>query len=146
MSKSLKLENDTYIDSGSIVHNREILKNYLEYQDGEKMVSKNDISVAGYLSGASKSIVFSVPVEKSMANIKNITINKLKVNIRHSDGGYIYNQVDLVGEIDITLKALIATNNMITFSIASENAYDFTNNAPVSVFIYGKKFDITFNT
>lgn len=146
MSKSLKLENDTYIDSGSIVHNREILKNYLEYQDGEKMVSKNDISVAGYLSGANKSIVFSVPVGKSMANIKNITINKLKVNIRHSDGGYIYNQVDLVGEIDITLKALIATNNMITFSIASENAYDFTNNAPVSVFIYEKNFDITFNT
>lgn len=146
MSKSLKLENDTYIDSGSIVHNREVLKNYLEYQDGEKMVSKYDISVAGYLSGANKSIVFSVPVGKSMANIKNITINKLKVNIRHSDGGYIYNQVDLVGETDITLKASIATNNMITFGITSENAYDFTNNAPVSVFIYGKNFDITFNT
>lgn len=146
MSKSLKLENDTYIDSSSIVHNREVLKNYLEYQDGEKMVNTKGFTVAGLLTASKTSIQFSVPVGKSMANIKNITINKLKVNIRHSDGGYIYNQVDLVGETDITLKASIATNNMITFSIASENAYDFTNNAPVSVYIYEKNFDITFNT
>lgn len=146
MSKSLKIENDTYIDSGSIVHNREVLKNYLEYQDGEKMVNIIGFTVAGYLTGSKKNIEFSVPTEKSMVNIKSITINTLKVNIRHSDGGYIYSQVDLVGETDITLIARKATNNIIMFTINAENAYDFTNNTPVSVYFYAKCFDITFNT
>lgn len=150
MAKSIKDKN-YYFDSAGITHNKETLSELLDeidgqlhYKSGDAIVNNTGFNVSGYLSGAKTTIEFSVPVEKSMKNISNITVNALKVNVRHVGGAYIYNQVDLTQETDITLTPRKAMNNMINFSVVKDGTFDATNNIPVSVYFYAGQFKITF--
>lgn len=45
MAKSIKLKNETYIDSSGIVHNKEILKNYLNNKNPKYAVATIDYDV-----------------------------------------------------------------------------------------------------
>lgn len=64
MSKSLKLENDTYIDSGSIVHNKEILSkllgNLIKVKEFKIIFDVSNASVGDYVIGYTENNIPSI--------------------------------------------------------------------------------------
>lgn len=121
----------------------ESLENFLYYKSGD-VITFGDSSqsgayiVTGFVSGSTKTIFFSLRTDKSLKNISNITIQKMNLNIRKSEGGYInpdgggyvsggYNflsgfshSVFIIGQYDIHLR------------IISDTAFDVKNNTPLS--------------
>lgn len=144
-NKILKSENVEYKNDTLKKYLDEDLENELYYKSGDVLKNSYGFSVSGYLTGAAKTIEFSIPIDKSLAKINTINFNKAKVNIRHVGGGYIYNQIDLVEEPDVILTIRPTMNKMLNIQLTSQTAYNATNNTPVNIYFYANQFEITFN-
>lgn len=92
----------------------------------------------GILTSGNKEVIFTMPTEKRMDGISTITCSSLKCQIRHSDGGYIANSVELstLGTLDFTK----TTNNTLRIRLIMNNASTLTNNCPVNVYIISGDF------
>lgn len=136
------LTSNSHVKVPSIYGVNEILNDLLYYKAGNTFKSTGRINAEGYLSGSAKVIEFSIPMSKSLANISTITVNSLNVAVRHADGGYLLNTVDLATE-DGTIETYKASDNIITIRFTSNTVYSATNNIPISVCI--NSADISFN-
>lgn len=112
----------------------------LYYKSGDTL-TLTTLCVAGFLTSSKSQVIFSIPVDKRMDNISKVTVSLTKCQIRHSDGGYIANGIDLsaIG----TLTAEIETSNALNIVLTLTNASTFTNNCPVAVYIINGT--VTFN-
>lgn len=104
-----------------------IKKSELYYKNNDTLSIKN-LACLGHLTSSKTQIIFNIITEKRLDNISTITINSMTVNVRHSDGGYILNGIDLTeGDVSATK----STNNTIRVVYKTES--NFTNNCPLSV-------------
>ena len=120
---------------------RLMVSNDIYYKDGDTFTNLSYIACTGHLTASSKSVYFTLPVEKKLDNIKSITINSISASVRHADGAYIA-QGDLktLG----TIAASKSTNNLLRFKFdLTTAATTAANNAPLAVDIIDIK--LTFN-
>lgn len=110
------------------------------YKNGDTFTNISYIACTGHLTASSKSIYFTLPVEKRLDNINSITINSISASIRHADGAYIA-QGDLktLGTIAVSK----SSNNLLRFKFDLPTATTAANNAPLAVDI--SEVNITFN-
>lgn len=138
------LSNVSSIDAGSVVADTD-LSNLSSTGQGiiDAKVNTSDYYFAindtismtyvggGFLTTSGKSVLFSVPLPKSLANITTITCTAMTANFRKHSGGYL-------PSIDWNAKAngTITISKQDDFSIYFEvqyNSYGGTNNTPVGV-------------
>lgn len=109
------------------------------YQNGD-VVQTNLVSCPAFLTGSSKTVIFSLPISKSLENINSVTINSLKGGFRSSEG-YLHGQTTTTSEwlglenITITVDIEKPTNTLL-FRIAISTAYTNApaNNTPMSYY------------
>lgn len=101
------------------------------YYKNNDLFEPTSLSCAGYLTTSRKSVGFSVLLEKRLDNINEIIIESLICEIRHSDGGYIAQNVELstLGSLSVSK----STNNILGISLSLNTASSYTNNCPVNV-------------
>ncbi len=87
-----------------------------------------DVACLGHLTSSATQIIFNITTDKRLDDISTITIKKMLVDVRHADGGYVLNDVDLAGS---SVSAAKKTNNSIR--VVYNTGSNFTNNCPVSV-------------
>lgn len=113
------------------------------YKDGDTFSPiNNGIVCAGFLTTSKQDVFFSMPVNKSMKNISSVTINRLQATIRHADGGYIANNVQLstLG----TLSIAKSSDYFVTIKLILSTASQYTNNSTLSVLVQANT-QLTFN-
>lgn len=113
----------------------------LFYKDNE-VFNVGNLSCAGLLTTDRTSVHFNIVTDKRLDNINNITINSLKCEIRHADGGYIIGGEELttIG----TLAVIKTSKNILRVKLDLNTKSTFTNNCPVDVRIMSGS--IKFNT
>lgn len=89
---------------------------------------------AGYVTGSSKRIYLSVPVDKSMGNISSVAVNALSGTIRTPEGEYIGGSSSSVNWLTgNTVTAIKVSEYVVRVLIAFETAPTNTvNNTPIS--------------
>lgn len=119
--------------------------NALFYKKGDTFAPPRAIAVGGYITSSAKAILFSIPVPKSMVKVADsITLNALKLTIRHTNGGYVMNATDVLADSTITPNCYKISDNMIMVNITKSSAYSgATNNTPLAVSV--DKISIEFN-
>ena len=112
--------------------NKVNILNSIYYKSGDNF-DLNFLLCAGILTSSKKQVIFTIPFDKKIDKINTITGDFTNVQIRHADGGYIANGVDLstIGTISIVK----ATNNTARVTLELTTASEFTNNCPVVVYI-----------
>lgn len=95
---------------------------------------------AGNLTGSNKTIQFTVPTPQRLNKVSSASISG-NVIIRHADGGYIANNVEInsLGTIEDGYK----TQNTISFNITLNTASNFTNNSVVVIVLQNCKITFT---
>lgn len=147
--KYLKDENGEVfspIVSTNSIYNQdgESLEDFFYYESGDVITFGDNgqsgaYIVTGFVSGSTKTIFFSLRTDKSLKNISNITIQKMNLNIRKSEGGYInpdgggytnggYNFLN-----DFSLVSYIVGEYEIQLRVVSDTAFDVKNNTPLSL-------------
>jgi len=111
---------------------RLVAEDEMYFMSGETLTIDTLYNALGHLTGSAKDIHFTIPLHKSLTKITSISINSFDLTIRHSDGGYL---VTRATSIDGTATVYKGSGNHIRVTLAFNNAFDFTNNAPVCVVI-----------
>ena len=151
MSRSFIPPNNDYIDSSGIVHNKKVLKQYLDeldkelnYQDGETYSPSVYLVCSGYVTNSKKTLNFMIPVDKGLnKHINSVSVNTFTGTIRHADGGYIgeSNQNILnLGDVNVYK----ASNYFLKASIVLNKATTFANNSLISFIV--EDFKVTFHS
>ena len=123
-------------NSGSFeVNGIDILKE-LFYFAGDTYDVKGRIVDNGYITTNSTAISFTMTLPKSMKNVTP-TVTKLKANIRHVGGGYVFPYssagYDVLSDSDLTVAVSFKEDDYITITITSANALSVTSNTPLSI-------------
>ena len=93
--------------------------------------------LGGTLSNSNTEVRFILLLPRSLVNIKSVTVNILKLNIRHPDGGYIGpssavdNGYDFLSNYPIYVHLM--GENMLNICIKNVNGWGYTNNTPLSI-------------
>lgn len=111
---------------------RLVAEDEMYFMSGETLTIDTLYNALGHLTGSSKDIHFTIPLHKSLTKITSISINSFDLTIRHADGGYL---VQRATSIDGTVTVYKGSGNHIRVTLAFNDAFNFTNNAPVSVVI-----------
>lgn len=118
------------------------------YKSGET-VTLNTVDLAGMITSGGKELDFTIPLGKSAAMMKSVTITELKLNVRNSSGGYalassyVSGGYNVLTDSAITIKTGLRTNsNMLYVQLNKTSAYNATNNTPLAVRIDSMKFTI----
>lgn len=127
------------------------------YQSGDKyiisegagqVVTKRAI-IVGLITNSTANLQFTIPVLKSLANITNITVNTLKMNVRTVNGTYLeangYTSTGInFNTSPYTVSVGVTTDNLILFNIAKSSAYtNGINNTPCAIEI--DELEVTFS-
>lgn len=110
----------------------------LFYKPGDKIIiagtGTGGAPLPGYITGSTKVARFMFPVEKSLANITTVTVNRLRGAVR-GIGGYVNGSRDTTEwtqQSDIAIECTKATDKMIQIQFTKTTAFtDATNNTPV---------------
>lgn len=111
---------------------KEDISNELYYKSGDKFITSYGTYYGGTLTGSLKTISFTIPFPKSTKNIKNITINSIKITVRDVKGQYLLNGATkdtFNGNFTIEKR----TDYLYTIYLSSNTAFESINNTPVAV-------------
>lgn len=118
----------------------------LYYQVGDT-VAVSDIYCAGNTTSSNTKLYFSIPLAKSLDDVKSITLTEMKLNVRHGNGGYTLSNeyvtggYDVIADSSITVTNDIKTgSNMVTFVLSKTSAYNGVNNTPETIQVHSIKF------
>lgn len=118
----------------------------LYYQVGDT-VTVSDIYCAGSTTSSNTKLYFSIPLSKSLDDVKSITLTEMKLNVRHGNGGYTLSSeyvtggYDVLSDSSITVTYNIKTGaNMATFILSKTSAYNGINNTPETIQVHSIKF------
>lgn len=114
----------------------------LRLQPG-KTTTVTKMHCAGMLSGAAKTISFSIPLSRPLQSNTTVTLSnpsQATMRVRHAGGGYLCmdTAVSSVGEITCG-----GNRNCINISITAATAFSAANNTPVAVEITNFAFTFT---
>lgn len=104
------------------------------YAAGDTFSTLDLMPCTGYVTGTSKRIYFSVPVDKSMGNISSIAVNALTGTIRTPAGEYIGGSSSSVNwKTGNTVTAIKVSEYVVRILISFETApTNAVNNTPIS--------------
>ena len=116
------------------------IRDLIFYKPGETVTIKTR-TCSGYISSSKKNIHIQVILPKSVDLTSGITITSLKLNIRHTEGGYIEQSgyvsggTEYVGNDLYTIGTYSNAGNCINIKVAKteEFAYANLNNIPLSI-------------
>lgn len=118
----------------------------LYYQPGDT-VAISDIYCTGNTTSSNTKLYFSIPLAKSLDDVKSITLTEMKLNARHSTGGYTLSNeyvtggYDVLSDSSITVTYDIKTGaNVATFILSKTSAYNGINNTPETIQVHSIKF------
>lgn len=118
----------------------------LYYQVGDT-VAVSDIYCAGSTTSSNTKLYFSIPLAKSLDDVKSIALTEMKLNVRHGNGGYTLSSeyvtggYDVLSDSSITVTYDIKTGaNMVTFILSKTSAYNGVNNTPETIQVHLIKF------
>lgn len=118
----------------------------LYYQPGDT-VTVSDIYCSGNTTSSNTKLYFSIPLAKSLDDVKSITLEEMKLNVRHGNGGYTLSNdyvtggYDVLSDSSITVTNDIKTGtNMVTFILTKTSAYNGVNNTPETIQVHSIKF------
>lgn len=118
----------------------------LYYQSGDT-VAVSDIYCAGSTTSSNTKLYFSIPLAKSLDDVKSIALTEMKLNARHGNGGYtlsgeyVTGGYDVLSDSSITVTYDIKTgSNMVTFILSKTSAYNGVNNTPETIQVHSVKF------
>ena len=114
------------------------LESQTKYKKGDTYTISGIWGMAGIFTSSKTTIYFSLPVEKSLANISSVTVNTCKLNVRHPNGGYVGASAYTSGGYDFKSIASVSgtknNNNVITITITkSSGDFGYTNNTSVAI-------------
>lgn len=135
--------NDTTLDN-PVLELSEV-DNKIYYKSGDTFSIESWCSLAGFITGATKSVFFTITTPKSLKNITNITINNITVLMR-TGSGYINNSpTDITKSTSgYTFSILKSSENSVSIGVNKSNAYtNVSNNTPVAVHL--KALELTFS-
>ena len=118
----------------------------LYYQPGDT-VAASDIYCAGNTTSSNTKLYFSIPLAKSLDDVKSITLEEMKLNVRHGNGGYTLSNdyvaggYNVLSDSSITVTNDIKTGtNMVTFILTKTSAYNGVNNTPETIQVHSIEF------
>lgn len=98
----------------------------------------------GYITSSGKAIRFNIPLNRPYTNASSVSCSFLKCTIRHADGGYIFDNVDIYNgsTYDSLVNSLNCrlTNTGIYVEINLKNATSFINNSVLVVSVITGNF------
>lgn len=147
MSKSIKLQENIYLDTKSVSHGRKKLYEFLEeikeqideaqfYQNDEVFELTDTLYVDGTLTTGRTDVVFSVFLPKSLKNISSIGVSNTKIVVR-CDGNYIVGSGSNYVSVDLNVKK--CGDNVLTFTYKSPSALGTLNNTAIALAIQDMK-------
>lgn len=98
---------------------------------------------AGMLSGAAKTISFSVPLSRPLQSNTTVTLSnpsQATMRVRRAEGGYLCQDIAVGSVGDI---ACSATENCININISASTAFSAANNTPLAVEVSNFTFTFT---
>lgn len=119
----------------------------LYYSSGDEVTIKN-IYASGIVTNTLTALDFTVQLPKSLEDIKSVTFNEIKLNVRHSSGGYTLTSAyvnggyDVLSDSTITVTYAINTGtNAITIYLDKNSGnYNGSNDVPQSIQVNSLKF------
>ena len=105
--------------------------------------------IGGLLSNSNTEIRFVLLLHRGLSKINSITVNTMKLNVRHADGGYVgaSSNSAVSGGYDFlanyTITATKAGDNAVNICIKKSSSFGYTNNAPLA--IEPNNIKLTFN-
>lgn len=127
------------VDEESLEVNGQNIFDALFFKSGDTFTITN-FQVVGMLSNSGAALRFSVTLPKNINNLA-VSCTTMKLNARHSDGGYVFSSAFVSGGYDVLTDSSITVSisepmdNAITVNLAKTSAYNGTNNTPVTVSI-----------
>lgn len=104
-------------------------------------------SFGGALSNSNTELRFVIFTHRGLDKISSITVNAMRLNVRHSDGGYIGASSSITGGYDFlanySVTAIKGGSNTISIVVKSSSSFGYTNNCPIS--IEPNEIRLTFN-
>ena len=117
-----------------------INKKNIFYEKGEAFNLNREYFGGGYLTSSKEKVQFTIPVDKSLANISTITVKALKGNFRSVAGGYIGASSEFVSggydyysDSNYTFEVIKCSDNLVSILVQKSSDYDATNNTPVAI-------------
>ncbi len=114
----------------------------LRLQPG-KTTTVTKMHCAGMLSGAAKTISFSVPLSRPLQSNTTVTLSnpsQATMRVRRAEGGYLCQDIAVGSVGDI---ACSATENCININISASTAFSAANNTPLAVEVSNFTFTFT---
>ena len=119
----------------------------LYYSAGEQAIIKNVYAIGNTTNNVT-ALDFTVQLPKSLEDIKSVTFNEIKLNVRHSSGGYTLTNAyvnggyDVLSDSTITVTYVINTGtNAITIYLDKNSGnYNGSNDVPQSIQVNSLKF------
>ena len=115
-------------------------KNIFAYEKNDTFSLSENYFGGGYVTSSAESIQFTIPVDKSLANITSISVSSLKANFRSINGSYIGGNdtyisggYDFSGDGNYTIQAEKCSNNLVSIWVIKSSDYNATNNTPVAI-------------
>jgi microcystin-dependent protein len=104
-------------------------------------------SFGGALSNSNTELRFVIFTHRGLDKISSITVNAMRLNVRHPDGGYIGASGSITGGYDFlanySVTAIKGGSNTISIVVKSSGSFGYTNNCPIS--IEPNEIRLTFN-
>lgn len=104
-------------------------------------------SFGGALSNSNTELRFVIFTHRGLDKISSITVNAMRLNVRHPDGGYIGASSSIGGGYDFlanySVTAIKGGSNTISIVVKSNSSFGYTNNCPIS--IEPNEIRLTFN-
>lgn len=137
------LESLNIEDKTSIVNAINKLSGSLSYSPGDNVEIDNtngESTFSGFVTNGQRTLIFTIPVLKSLKNINNITVVSANIYCRVPSGGYLSSTASGVNEITNTDEAYTFTfykvgDNLISVMIDNTGTFGKANNIPISVSI-----------
>lgn len=119
----------------------------LYYSAGEQAIIKNVYAIGNTTNNVT-ALDFTVQLPKSLEDIKSVTFNEIKLNVRHSSGGYTLTNAyvnggyDVLSDSTITVTYVINTGtNAITIYLDKNSGnYNGSNDVTQSIQVNSLKF------
>lgn len=93
-------------------------------------------SIGGCISNSNTELRFVLLLHRGLSKISTVTVNTLKLNIRHANGGYIGPTASVTGGYDFkanyTVTASKCGDNAVNICIKG-SGFGYTNNCPISI-------------
>lgn len=93
-------------------------------------------SIGGCISNSNTELRFVLLLHRGLSKISTVTVNTLKLNIRHANGGYIGPTASVTGGYDFkanyTVTAGKCGDNAVNICIKG-SGFGYTNNCPISI-------------